>query len=754
MRSLLLQLTLELRLMNKMRWPFLLPLIAGGWMLLQCLNSLHSSSTDINFYAADAHSTFMILLPAIPILLGVLLIRRDAMNASYEWMLGLPITNTIIIASKWMAAFLYASLFTLAIEMVYILFAWHQGLPWSAICSSVIYYSALYGCSFAVSAALGIVIGALMPLRFSLPIAFCGWVFGTLFLPGLLVRSYSLYPLKAFSLNHLLYNINNSGNEGWTAPLLREEYGLMYIFAAAFGLFILAASNALLARIRPVLHPKRPLFVMWVTLLISAAAYAPYGKLWFDRFQELHVLEASAPERNEAVPNEPYAFQIKSMKLDMTREEGNMLRMKATYVLPTQDGQLIPSAPNIHQVKSHIGGHVSFLLDPMLQVHSLLIDGQAVPWQRQGDLISFAQSLLSKKTEMHNIEFVYSGVIKEWKLAGNSEAFAAFVQDSSVFLPDYTGWFPLPGGDHLLMDKETLTERLDIIKYLRADFDLTLHGFDGSLFATIAAAPDDTPETRHFKEEGAQAPTLLGYSQIKKLTHADEPIAILTTAGNVQESETFLKELHQKRLYYEAWTKKPLTGISKITYMSINEQISGLMRRSPYGLYTSGDTLFVNAGKYQSITNRSQFVLGKLLFGDTVNIFEHVNEWDDYDDPFEKYSMVQEIRSAIINLPLTEQYAASEPTYLVPLPNEAAPVAISMQKMINAAFVNGQGDFVKRVLLHFLDKGLFIQDNTQNRTYSNDELAKQVPYLYPVITWKDWIDVWNEEKAGDGKDER
>ena len=96
-------------------------------MLLQCLTINDSPITDINLFAAEAHKMLMTVLPSVPILLGVLLIRRDAMNPSYEWILGLPVSNPIIIASKWTAAFLYTSLFTLILEAVYGIIAWQHG---------------------------------------------------------------------------------------------------------------------------------------------------------------------------------------------------------------------------------------------------------------------------------------------------------------------------------------------------------------------------------------------------------------------------------------------------------------------------------------------------------------------------------------------------------------------------------------------------------------------------------------------------
>lgn len=744
MRAFLLQVYLELRLIYRMRWPLLLPLPAGAWMLLQCLNISDSSVTDINLFAAEAHRMLMIVLPAVPILLGVLLIRRDTMNPSYEWILGLPVINPIILVSKWTAAFLYASLFTFSLETVYGIIAWQQELPASMIAGSIIYYSTFYEMSFVASAALGIVTGAMMPLRFSLPIGFCGWVFGTLFLPGVLVRSYGLYPLKAFSLNHLLDDANYLS---WSVSLLHREYLLTQLFVAAFSLFMLAASNAMLARFKPVIRPKLPLVIMFISLCLSAAVYMPYGKLWLNRYDSLDRIEAAAPKPNTAHPHEPYSFKIKSMKLDMTRLLNDDLLAKVVLVLPTEDKRLIPAAPAVHQVKEHFSGQISFLLDPELVVTSLSVDGKSVPWQRSGDFVSFSKNSLAGTSNTHRIELAYGGKINVWNPHSYSQIYAPFVDDNSVLLPGYTGWFPLPGGYSLLMDKETLIPRTDLVSGWLADFDLTLRGFTGPLYSSIDTAMDDKPETRHFTGHSAAAPTLFG-GPFSSITLPDEPITIITTPGNVKESKLFLKNLHDKRLYYESWSNHPLQEIKQIAYLSMIQQMFDMTGRN---LYATGHTLFVNSSRYQSITDRFQLIIGKLLFGDIINTYEHVNEWNDYTNPYENYSMVQEIRMAILNLPQMEQWVAIDPAFMISPDSDAAPVAVSMQKMINDAFNSGQGDVVKRVLLHFLNQGLLIKDRYSNRNYSNQDIAQQARFIYPTITWKDWLDVWNEEKAGGAK---
>ncbi|GGD48829.1 hypothetical protein [Paenibacillus nasutitermitis] len=747
MRSLILQIRFELRMLVKQRWPLLLPPAAGAWMILQCLDMRHFQSTDLNLYAAEAHSLIMMFITAVPVLLGVLLIRRDTLHASYEWSLGLPVTNRVIIASKWTAGFLYMSVSTLMIQLGYAALAWHHALPLESALHMIVWYTLFYEMSFAAGIALGLVLGALMPLRFSLPIAFCGWVFGALFLPALMVDNMHWYPVKVFSLNHLLSITVNTNNEVWTFDLAGREYILMFFFVAAFSLFMLTAAGARLACSRPVYRANTPMIIMLLGLLFSAAVYVPYGWMWYERYTQQHIMIAAAKNDAQIDPHELYQFRIDSMILDLTRQADNSLDILARIELPTQKGSLIPASETIRQVKRHFPGQVTFLLDPLLEINAMNINGKPASWRRDGDFVSFDERLLESGRQNHIIEIHYGGTINEWRSNGGSETQFAFVQGSNVLLPAHLGWFPIPGGDTLKLYTGTyLSDRVDVVKGLRTHFDITLRGFPGPVYASIAAAADDRPQARHFVQNSAEAPFLLG-GNFTQVRIPGETLSVMTTPGSAKDAKSFLLAFKERRSYYQAWSGMPLEGVEQIFYFPMSAQFPNYF--SGQGT-AQGNMFFFQANQYTRLTYSSlQPIMSKLLFGDNTEVYLDVNQWEDYRDPENEYSIVQEIRSAILSLDQKEAYDKIDPTFSIQIMGDSPP-SQSMALMINEAFSNGEADLVKRVLLRFLQQGLKVEDNFLNIPYSYNEMERS-PYTYPDISWMDWLRVWKEEKAGEGR---
>ncbi|MCQ6559602.1 hypothetical protein [Paenibacillus mendelii] len=743
MRALALQIVMELRLLFRLRWPLLLPPVAGAWMIVQTYSNGLPASMDVNLYAADAHNMLMIFTPIIPILFGVLLMRRDTLNASYEWSLALPVSNRVFITSKWIAGFLYSSMFTLCIQAAYLFSAWKHELAWQSAMSQLMFYTTIYETTFALSVALGMVLGALMPMRFSLAIAFCGWVFGTIFVPMFLVDTYYWYPANVFSLSPLMNMSNNTVNETWTFQLKAQEYGLQIVINAAFTLFMLAASGALLARSRPVMRPKIPNLIMWTALLTALASLVPYAGFWGDRYDRINAVKAAAPPSEQAQPQEPFMFRIDRLALEVSRSQDDILDMKATINLPVQDGALIPAAPGITKVKEHEEGRVSFLLYPRLIVQSFTVDGRSIPFKQERDLLSFDRSLLGPGDGVHTLVITYSGSLNEWESEYSTQYYRAFVDGAQVYLPSHIGWFPIPGGDSLLYSNYRFAlNRTDTLKYMQADIDVRLTGFPGDLYASISPAPDDRPNSRHWSQSSASGVTIFG-GRFENVSISGEPISIVTTPGNVKESKLFLERLHEQRLFYERWLGKPLSRLKQIVYFPMDDTI-----RPSYGtnILIEDNMMFISEMQHNNLDDyRLQQVMNYMLFGDTVNTTMPVDEWDDQNKKMaETYSIVQEIRRAIAPYVWLKE---TNPDAVNQDPHSMSPLSKPLMDMIDHAYTEGKQELVRRVLLHFLNEGLYINDLYSARFQPiqfNDNVTR---FTFPLITWNQWLKVWNEEKG-------
>ncbi|MFB9330337.1 hypothetical protein ACFFSY_30700 [Paenibacillus aurantiacus] len=744
MRTLWLQTGFELKLIAKLRWTLLLPPAAGLWMLFQCADIGLPASMDVNLYAADAHSTLMTFLTALPMFLGVLLIRRDALNPSYEWSLTLPVTNRVMIAAKWIAGMLYSSAFTACILAVYAGVAVHHKLSWRSILSEIAHYAPLYETSFAAGVAVGIVIGALFPMRFALPVAFCGWIFGSIFVPVYLIEVFDWHILRLFSLNHLIGDLGAGASEAWAYRLSGVEYPLTYAFAGTVTVLVLAAACALLARTRPVVRPLAPIALMVAALIAACAVYTPYAELWQQRYAQWQQLMPSVPEAELTRPHAPYAFKVASMDVRLDRADDDTFAARAEIVLPTQDGRLLPAHEGQDAVTDRIEGRVVFLLYPKLRVTGLTVDGAQVPWMQEQDRISFDRAALAPSADAHKIVWNYAAVspLNEWAHDGSGQYHLLFSQGESSFLPAYLGWYPIPGGDSLMYHVgKQIVPRADVASGLHTDFRLRLTGFAGRIVATLPAAEDDRPGSRSFAGQNAALPTVVGGS-FTAVKMADEPALMLTTPGNVEESRIFLENLGERRAFYERWTGARLDRIRQIVYFPF----FGTFDRS-YGLtsvFPIGDTLFIGELRHSNLdTYRMEQTINFLLFGDTVYTSDWVNNWDDQDpDRLNNYSIVQEIRRMIaLYIPMKEGVIAQEDVHML------SPIGEKMKQMVDTAYEQGKADVAKRVLMRFWNDGLTIEDQTSAGTASSVASNAASPYDYPFITWEQWLQAWYEEKG-------
>jgi len=738
MRVFLLQVWFELKLLFKLRWTLLLPPAAGVWMLIQCSEINMPNPSDLNLYASEAHMQLIALLTTVPVITGVLLIRRDIFNPTYEWSLSLPVTNRVFIGSKWLAGLLYCSLFTCFIQLAYVLVALDNGLPWTSIIRNLSFYTVQYETSFGISLALGIIIGALMPLRFALPIAFCGWIFGSLFVPVFLTTLFNMYPINAFSLNHTIGASGNAINGTWDFQLQKMESLLLFIINAAFALFMLCASVALLTRIRPVKRPKAPYLIMWTALLVAIASLVPYSGLWADRFERQSHIEAASS--TAVLHQEPYMFKITSMALDVTRLPDNSLWFKAAIVLPTGKGALLPSAPGVTEVRLHNPGQATFLLYPNLQVTHLTVDGKSVTWQQNNDRVSFAIAALHPDQDEHLVELEYKGTLNEWAQDVSSPYYRAFVEDKNVFLPTSIGWFPIPGGSGLFTTNHTIIRnRQDMLQYINAEIDLKMAGFPGKLFASIPEADDDKPEARHWRQAAANQLNVIG-GNFEKVSIPGEPISIITTPGSVESSRKFLESIKERRAFYEQWTGKPLTALRQIFYFPMRDTFNTLHESKAY---LADDTLYITQTIYSTIEQSLERVMNLLLFGDIVSNYILISDWDNQNKQMEQtYSIVQELRLVITNYVWSKEKGMN---YSFPYYN--SPLHYKMAELVDTAYKDGKQELVRRVLLHFMEQGLGIQENY---SYDADVAADpQTAQLYhnELITWDQWLKVWNEEKG-------
>ncbi len=744
------QTKLELILLLRMRWPLLLPLAAGVLIGFQ-LDALASGSSGLRLRLIETMGTFHTLSLALPMLLGVLLVRRDLLHPAYEWMHALPVNNSAYLLGKAFAGFLYLMLIPAATGIAYAIAYLQAGLPAADLLGSYMPFLLHQSGSYAVTLVLGMTIGVLVPGRFALPIAFCGWLFGSVFLQEFIVVQLGWYPLKPFFLHHFL-NASFMMNEGWSGAL-QQEYVSFLPFVLLFTVFMLAWSAAAVGRTRPEGSPHRQLIVTLVALVASAAAYWPYADMWTDRYAHLRMLAQAAPVEEDAKPHAPYAFAINAARAEVTKQSEHGIRVSAAFEVPLLGNRPIAMLDTLASPWEHAPGSLTFLLHPSMRVSEARLDGVPVPVARDGDRLSVPLGQIAdrKAASTAHVEIQYSGSLDEWAYGPSGESLWAFIREGGVYLPGHIGWFPIPGGDSLFYrSASTLHDRADAAyRSAPADYELTLRGFGSLPFYTslprAARAPEEGDNVFRFAGSDTAIPSLYGGSFIE-VGRSDEGPIIVTTPANRSDSELYLQELNRRIAYYDAWLGKDGNdgGLGHIFYLPNHGTNSYWYGTSEY---SAGNAMFLTQYTHASLgADELQAAMRRYLYGD--------NDFGLYSDLAEgSPSIVGEIRQAIWMMYELEHGQVSErwmtPPYVAVSP-DGIPIMEHIAGMLREAVADGRTAQARDALASFYRKGLSIQATYFG--YAGGGSTPTPSATYPVITYEDWLQAWQQFDTGNQKE--
>ncbi|EFM11651.1 hypothetical protein PaecuDRAFT_1257 [Paenibacillus curdlanolyticus YK9] len=733
LRSALLHVLLECKLLFRLRWPMLLPIGAGIWVFMS-LTIPAGADIPPSFYAnaAEEHAVVQSLTAVLPALLGVLLMRRDLLSGNFDWSFGSPLPNALLVAAKFTAGILYMCLFIGFIFAGDAIAAARFGLPGDAIAYELGWLLLHYGMTYSITLALGMAIGALMPSRFALPVAFLGWVFGAFFLQIYALPETNWYMLKAFMLSHLLTDSSTFGNDGWTPALYGREYALLALFVAAFGLFLLTLATSAVRRIRPSMHNRHPAPAAAAALLLSIVAALPYAYFWMERLERVDLIRSSAPSYVAITPHEPYQFQLSSVSIIAERLPADGLRGNVTVTVPLHNGEPLPASSDVAKVASIQPHRLAFLLHPAMQIQSIAWDGHPADWDRSGERVFVTIPPSAANAAAGKIAFRYEGKLMDWARTNNSEGYWSFIHDSSVYLPGTVGWYPLPGGDSLFYQGSkarggpgNYVNRTDVTANLFTDFDVTMKGFNEPLFATLpklspvhteaSGTSASSANVQRFKGSRAQSVDIIA-GRFKAIQHGSEATAIVTTSGDAKRSELLLSELEQLERYYAGWLPnlqpvRQLWTAPIFTAMPVGEGMSDMLKN---------DTLLLSGSVTGMYGSDLRLAANVLLFGD---LDTNATDWTLLDAAeSQQSSIVYDLRNAIRYMHDAEQPHARPISLL-----SDSRHWLLIKTQIDHALEAGRAEQVKQVLSQLWSRGL------------------KIPSDNLTLTMEDWNMAWNEE---------
>lgn len=779
-----------------------LPLLFGAWFLFDLMAIAPPRSEDLYQFAYDFHKVKHTLSLGIAMLIGLLTIRRDMANREYEWLRSTPVSSLTLLITKYLAAFLYLTLFTLAMAILYAGFALTRRLTIGEIGDYLLFFGLQYEISYAVTLALAMSLAIFIKGRIVYLIAFNAWVFGTFFIDLLIIQIHWLFPLEAFHLNHFLVH-SLLEHEVWGISLIKEEIWLSRLFVLSFILLLFALIGVFYPlQYRPSGKVKGWGVFAFIALLIAGMAYVPYALLWGDRFQTLQGEREAAYSLVAGVNSARNItlFPVNAYTIHLKVEPDHRLVSQITMEIPSDGVKGVDKIP--------------FTLNHLFQVGEVTIDGSAVPFTRRGD------SLLLDKPETSTdgkgtmlVRMTYSGKAAEWsyKESLDRESFLIYADERTLILPDRAAWYPIAGKRAVYVDSYLGLLPIPPLTPFTSHFTLSIEGMRNSVYSSLpekntmdegsgpinkeskSALPNNgrlkalnhgpmnqpfypsligeqsnAQPTRAVGQEGANKQiTFAGWDTSLSLysgnlTKIEVPGAkpvLITAPTNRVEAERFLRRLLPIKQYFEQWVDFPLSPLDTLFYFSPNH-----LFRDEIDLHHA----LLEESTFRNLDgNRLSKILNAILFGDReTSPMMSLSPSREAPD-----SLVDEIRLSFYYLYGREALGRShretlrimemgpdDKERLFPSPAIRPGQASDLKRMlemIDKAIQDGNLDRVKEVLNHFRGQGLpmgRLEDYIELHREPSGIYAGMIRDLpiasYPRITWGEWMLAWKEAMEG------
>jgi hypothetical protein len=718
------QLRIELRLLFCSWQWMLLPLLFALWGMYGLYAS--AGGRDIFSYSYEFHQLQHLLSLGIAMLLGMLLVRRDVVNSSYDWFKSHPVSSGALTGAKFTAGLLYMSLFTAGMAAVLLCF----GQAWSAndgdLLRSVLADSLQYTWSYAVTLALAMLLAVCIPGRAVYLIGFCAWMFGTLFMEMFIITKYDWYFLKTFHLSQYYITIPDYWDEVWGISRSGREMLYSRIFVAGFIFMLLAVMSAVLKLSRPSATFRRSVWLAGGSIVLAGLLFVPYGLLWKDRYGDYRERAAGVVEAPEAIDQ----YRVDSYDIRLTRTGDEALRISAVLRLPD-----MPVAA---------GQPLYITLNRSFHLRSVTLNGLHVQWTRDGDWIAIDVSG-HKGNGKQELVFEYEGAPRDWMPSVNGgEARPMFIDGEDMYLPGHLAWYPLPGKQLLyvkLPGTEVLTDDRRNGFPGTTEVRLTVDGFSRKVYSTLPTVPASSSvrpgDTQLFADKQAEGITLVA-GRFREVKVPQTDTLLVTGASDADRGGLMLSEYAKAVAYFNQWLDGGVTGLHTIFYFPM----AGVSVGNLYQVdQITGRSLFIN--KFMSNVLSSYELSDAIhagLFGDRS--FQAVYSSNGRPG----FSLIAEIRYAFYLVYYAEHSSAKhspdgewffDSTQMTPqFRYMEGDQRVTGQ--VKQALADGRTDLVKRVLKSFYKKGLRIKG-----AYLND---------YPVYTYEDWQNEWRAaEKAEAGE---
>ncbi|WP_270179952.1 ABC transporter permease [Alkalihalobacillus sp. CinArs1] len=736
------------------QWKFELSFLYRSWFLLPMpflfliwlivsMTVENVSSSDSLYVSAyrTTHSTIFILVIGLSILIGVYLMRRDIGNESFEWHRALPVSNFVFLSAKFIAGITYMSFFTFLMALTFSAISIRQQLPFAETIEVLRFFIIQYEVSLIISLALGMILSVIIQNRFVYLIAFCAWIFGTLFMEVYILNGIGNFNdtgnfyLKPFHLSYLFLD-SILVNGVWGIELMKEEIKLQRLFVLSFSLMLLMGTLFFLNRKRPNEHDKLWSIVCSFSLLGAILAYIPYNQFWDVRISAFNNVAKGSPTFSQTSDNSSIYMWDPNLKQDTATQESSIYKRELFEILSyrididqTPNSTLDLKAAVSLQHDQFDNDEIKFTLNRVFSLNDVKVDQESIAFEQDGDFVTIT---LPNEVNNPTIHFNYGGVYELWTHRGSQEYYPGFAMDNQIVMPSHTAWYPLPAHQYLVdSDGES---RTDVGLLQPTDFHVNVTGVDNTVYGSIKHV-ESSGETHTLSGKTARLDLFSGF--LTKIEADHYHTSLVTAPYRKDASKEFMKEVDTRLTYFDEFLDDEIDPVHHFFFLPLDQlRWSGYFRQDGFidQNYIMNDYnslnhhATINDFVIVNLFHEDNFVSGNyrpedaLLTSTIKAAFNYVYELE-----HGKEEEAFETRSAFANI-TDEQDERNYSKEIIQTDK--------LLDMIETAMHEGKEEEVKEVL---------------NRIYHANWSGNGYPtgydlYIEPAstISFEEWMEVWND----------
>ncbi|WP_054956912.1 ABC transporter permease [Paenibacillus dakarensis] len=732
---------LELRLVLGNPLLVLLPVLYGVAFLLFALDAQEYIEPRVYSQLISVHSVAHTISLGPAMMLGILTVRRDMKQSSYEWNRSLPVSFGMLLSSKYLVAVLYMSLFTLPTSAAIYAISVNQGVSGAVALRLMLNIALQAEVSYLVTVALAMLLAVCIPNRVVYLIGFCAWMFGTFFMDIFLIEQSGFYALKTFHLNQFFLTSNPLTDETWGYELFRGEMNQSRMFVLSFTMLLLTVCLLLLNRTRPTMNMKWHWLAVAGAALLSTSTFIPYATLWQDRYASVQVKKNDPSIRlAETVFSKDERLNITKYDIALKRQKDDLLVLHAKLEVPHKELERRTTFP----LTLHRG----------FEVNKVLVQGVDNTYRRQGDHLNI--DIPSGIQGDMEIEISYRGKMMEFLQDYNGEKYPVFSVGAEVNLPKSMAWYPLPGHQDVYVKDVDPARRIFTgfrysgMYFPPAEMRLKVEGYSNPLYTGI---PELVREKGYQLFEGKEVMglTLIGSRDWLELKQEGLPVTVVTTPFNREYTEGMLEVLKEQYDYFTQWIPELKPDITHIMYIGSDIGANLDTLEDEHSKRDNGLILSFRNYTYDSTSGLSGTWMNNMLFGSQEGLMWYSESADIERDVRGKISSLfwyMYLREAegLSNEEVVNRYGWTQPIQLLTMKDpDMDPKGIGRQmlKQVSQALAEGKDVQVKELLLHFYNQGIF-QPGSRDNLYLNER----------PISLEEWLQEWDRIVGDAGTDSK